>query len=220
MAPTCIIALAALALTAPSPSRAQQEKAAGWSIELYTGSAASVPTRLTIQQSGFEDIRMTAHYATRPWTGAPYYAFRIGRWNRGRAWELELVHHKLYLTNPPPEIQNFEVTHGYNLITVNRAVLYGGVIARVGVGAIVVHPEASVHGQPLIDTKGNLGRGYSLTGPTLQIAAQKRIVLWRQLFLGLEGKVTGSYARFSVTGGSATVPNVALHGLLGFGWGI
>ena len=220
MASTRIVALVVLALTLPLASRAQKESGARWSFELFGGSAASFATRLTIHQSGFDDIRMTAHYATRPWTGAPYYAARIGRWSHDRAWELELLHHKLYLTNPPPEIQNFEVTHGYNLITLNRAARYGGIIARIGVGAIVVHPDASVHGQPLVSSKGNLGRGYSFTGPTLQIAAEKRIALWRQLCLGLEGKVTASYARFSVTGGSATTPNVAVHGLLGFGWGI
>lgn len=217
--PARAIALAALAFVPTLRARAQPVGGARWSFELFGGSAVNVPTRLTIRQRGFPDIRLTGHYATRPWTGAPYYAVRIGRWTRGRAWELELVHHKLYLTNPPAEIQNFEATHGYNLITINRAGRYRGLVVRTGAGVLIIHPEAMVRGQPF-RSAGNLGRGYSFTGPTVQVAAEKRFALWRRLFLGVEGKVTGSYARFSEPAGGGTVPNVALHGLLGLGWGM
>jgi hypothetical protein len=211
--------VAILVLVLPLPSRAQRANGAHWSIEGFAGSAVSAKTPLTIRQTGFPELRLTAHYATRPWTGSPYYAARIGRWTGGHAWEVELVHHKLYLTNPPPEIQHFEVSHGYNLVTVNRAARYGGVIARVGAGVVIAHPETTIRERVQTSSAGGLGGGYYLAGPTVQLAVEKRFSLWRELFVAVEGKATGSYARFRIAGGHATAPNVALHGVVGVGWG-
>jgi hypothetical protein len=211
-----VLALVILAL--PPVTAGQETEGAHWSVQLFGGSAASVPTTLTVHQDGFPDIRMTAHYATRPWTGAPYYAVRIARWTRGHAWEIELLHHKLYLTNPPDEIQHLEVTHGYNLVTVNRAAVYRGFVVRAGVGVVVAHPESRIRGRAPTSSGGGLGGGYYLTGPTVQLAAAKRFTLWRGLFAALEGKATGAYARFPIASGRATAPNVAVHGLVGLGW--
>jgi hypothetical protein len=35
-------------------------------------------------------------------------------------WAIEYLHHKLYLSNPPAEVQSFAISHGYNLFAVNR----------------------------------------------------------------------------------------------------
>lgn len=76
------------------------------------------------------------------------YAYRIGRWSGRTAWEAELVHHKLYLENPPPAVQHFEVTHGYNLATANRAwATDRRTVLRVGVGLVIAHPEGRVRGR-------------------------------------------------------------------------
>lgn len=210
---------ALIAVVALIPLAAARGQEAGWSFELYGGSAYSAPTPLTIRQAGEPEIRLTARYATKPWTGSPYYAYRIGRWSRSGAWEVELVHHKVYLENPPAEVQQLEISHGYNLISVNRAVRHRGLILRVGAGAVVAWPHATVRGKTLpARGRGLFGRGYYLVGPTAQLAVGKRFTVWRKLFLAAEGKLTGSYARIPVQDGRATVPNVAVHGLLGLGF--
>ncbi len=208
--------MAAAALLLPASACAQES---GWSLELYGGSAYSVPTSLTIRQQGEPDITLTARYATRPWEDSPYYAYRFGRWSRGRAWELELIHHKLYLDNPSAGVQHFELSHGYNLLCVNRAVQRGGVILRLGVGVVIAYPHGITVRQRLLPNRGGIfGRGYHLSGPTAQLAGTKRFAIWKKLFLGAEGKLTGTYARVPLHGGSATAPNVAIHGLLGLGY--
>jgi hypothetical protein len=78
-------------------------------IEAATGTALSLPLPLTIEQNGFAPVSTTAHYATRPFHDAPYYSWRIGLWHHASAWELQLVHDKLYLENPPPEVDHFQV---------------------------------------------------------------------------------------------------------------
>jgi hypothetical protein len=79
-------------------------------------------------------LLQNAKYHTEPFNESPYYAWRLAKWSKNRAWEFELVHHKLYLSNPPAEVQHFEVSHGYNLITINRAWLLRGFIWRFGAG--------------------------------------------------------------------------------------
>ncbi|MDQ3811633.1 MAG: hypothetical protein M3336_15235 [Chloroflexota bacterium] len=193
----------------------------GWTFELYGGSAYSVPAPLTIRQTGEPDITITARYATKPWEGSPYYAYRFGRWSRGKGWELELIHHKLYLENPPPEVQHFELSHGYNMVSVNRAVQRRGVILRLGAGVVIAYPHGTTVRQRLLPNSGGLfGRGYHLSGPMAQLAVGKRFVVWKGLFLALEGKLTGAYARIPLQSGSATAPNAAVHGLLGVGYTI
>lgn len=207
--------LIASASVVPSTTTAQESR---WSLEIFGGSALSVPTRLRIEQEGEQDLRLTARYATRPWSGAPYYAYRIGRHSASRGWELELVHHKLYLRDPPSEVQHFEVTHGYNLIFLNRVAHAGRWAARIGVGTVVGHPENEVRGRRLDSDRGGLGGGYYLSGIAGQVAGSRRVPIGRGFALVGEGKLTAAYARVPVEGGRATVPNVAAHGLIGVGY--
>ncbi|MDP3296456.1 MAG: hypothetical protein Q8N09_02515 [Thermodesulfovibrionia bacterium] len=95
-----------------------------YSFEIFLGEQFNIPTPLTIKQKGEETIKVDwARYKSDAWTGfnSPYYAWRIGVWDDNRAWELELIHQKIILKNKPEEVQHFEISHGYNLITINRA---------------------------------------------------------------------------------------------------
>lgn len=192
---------------------------ADWTFELFVGVPFGFPAPLTIRQSGRPDIAARAHYESRPFRKPLYYGWRIGRWDGDRAWELELVHHKLYLAEPPGEVQEFAISHGYNLVTVNRARERGGLVRRAGAGVVVAHPESTVRGKALPQDRGLLGWGYYLAGPTVQAALEKRIRLHGDLFLPVEGKATASFARVPVADGSADVPYAALHGLAGLGVG-
>ncbi len=204
-----------LLLAAASPAGAQN----GWSIEAAGGFAINTPTRLTIHQSGQPDLRFTAHYASRSLASPLYYAVRIGRWVAGRAWEVEFIHHKLYLTNPPADVQQFEVSHGFNLVTINRALPLGRAVWRPGIGLVLTHPESMIRGRPFNTGRGLLGWGYYVTGPAAQLAVARRFGVADRFFVSAEGKVTAAYARVPVPDGSATLTNLAFHALVGVGYG-
>ncbi len=173
---------------------------------------------LTIEQSGREDISITARYDGRPFETPTHYSFRVGRWEGERAWEFESIHHKLFLRNNPPEVQHFEVTHGFNHLTINRAYLVEGLIYRVGVGIILAHPESIVYGLEYPADRGLNETGYFVAGMTTQGALSKRFPVTENLFLSLEGKITASYAVVPIKSGRADLSSVALHGFLGIGY--
>jgi len=196
-----------------SPSIAGAE----WVFQISTGSAYSFPSPLKIKQDGEEDISLTAKYETRAWnTLAYYYDLRIAKWEDGRAWEFETLHHKLYLSNNPPEVDYFAISHGYNLNTVNRAWLIRGWIYRVGAGFVMTHPETSVRGKKY-DNEGGIN-GFHISGVTSQVAVEKRFDLGKKFFFSLEAKLTASYAEIPIADGRASVPNTALHGIFGVGY--
>lgn len=183
-----------------------------WELEIfYPGSALNLPTELTIQQNGQEKITLVAEYDTKPFKESPYYAFRVGKWNKKSAWEVELVHHKLYLENPPEEIQHFEISHGYNLITLNRAWKVKGFIIRIGGGIVLAHPETVVRGKRLGGYSKKLIDGFYISGPTFQAAIAR--TFWSFI---VESKFTSSYARVPIWDGHAEVPNLAIHFLVGW----
>lgn len=206
--------LALFALLALLPARAAAQE---WVFQVAVGAVDNLETSLEIRQSGFETLELDADYETRPFESPLYYSLRAGRWSdRRRGWELELIHQKLFLRNRPPEVERFDISHGYNLATVNRAWEVGRVIARAGAGAVVAHPENTVRGRSL-EQSGGLGGGYHLAGPALQLGVEARLELGPRWFLGLEGKLTAARAEVPVAGGEAEVPNTALHALIGVG---
>ena len=199
----------------------QSAATASWTFEVLGGSAYNFTTPLTIRQNGESDIKLDARYSTNPFNGSPYYSLRVGRWDNNRAWEFEMTHHKLYLDNRPTNVQHFEVSHGYNLITLNRAWNHRGFIFHFGLGLVMTHPETTVRGKSNTWVNGLFtggDRGFRLSGTTAQAAIGKRFFVFRGLFLTVEGKLTGSYATIPIADGDATVPNLAAHALFGLGY--
>ena len=180
------------------------------------GQAYSVPLPIIIRQSGQPDIRLTAHFSTRPFADVPYYDAKVGIARGPWAYELELIHHKLYLDNPPPEVQWFEITHGYNPIVVNAVRKQWGVAFRAGAGILLAHPETTIRGLQLPENGGILG--WYVSGPAAQGGVSKAWKLGRHFFAGVEGKAVGAWARVPIANGSADVPNLSLHGLVSAGW--
>ena len=193
------------------------EARGSWTFELFSGAQYNVPMPLVIRQQGFDDLSQMAAYASHPFSSPLYYAWRLGKWDENTAWELELVHQKLFLHNRPDDVQNFEVSHGYNLLTVNRAWQLYGWHLHAGLGMVITHPETTVRGKTHPTNQGIFNGGYYVSGVTTQIAVGKRLPLWYKLFATLEGKLTASFARVPIADGSADVPNIALHGLFGLG---
>jgi len=192
--------------------------------EVYFGTQYNVPTPLKIELNTPETIFIkNAKYDPDAFTGfnSPYYSWRLGFWNENKAWELELVHEKIILINKPENVQLFEISHGYNLVTLNRALEKEYLIYRLGAGFVLAHPETKIYGKRMgnrgVETE--LPLGFSIAGPTLQGSlGTKQLHVFKGLFVVLETKVTMSYAIVKVADGKAYVPNFAFHGLFGFGY--
>lgn len=194
---------------------------ASWSFEAATGGAYQFPIPLTIDQNGYPQINMTAQYDTKPFSPPPYYILRVGKWLNQQAWELEFIHHKLYLNNTTNEVTKFNITNGYNLLFLNHAWLddKNKLIWRVGAGVVIAHPESIIRGQQFSETGGTLNdSGYYLAGPSVMASLGQRFYLNRHFFIELEGKLTASYAQVKISNGNADAPDVAVHANVGVGY--
>lgn len=197
--------LLAAALAAPA--------SAGVAVQLSGGAAHNAPSPLVIRQDGATVLDRAARLDTRSFDPPLYYAARAGRWDGPRAWELELVHHKVYLEDAPPEVE-FAVSHGLNFLLLNRARREGGWLWRGGLGPVIAHPETKIRGRTL--EGGGMGGGYYLSGAAAQLSLERRLTIWK-LFLSLEAKATLAWARVPVAGGHASLLNPAFHALVGVG---
>jgi len=206
--PAVLPLLAALALL---PSRGN----ADWTFTVSSGSAYSLYTPIVIHQSGRPDIRINGRCWTEPFADVPYYDLRLSQDFAGSRWEVELIHHKLYLQNRPPEVQRFQVTHGFNFITVNHCWSWRGFDLRAGTGMILAHPETMIRDQAFPENAGAFGLGFYPSGVGGQVGLDRRFRLNQRFDVVAEGKFTGAIARIPIADGTADVSNLALHGLLG-----
>lgn len=195
-----------LLLLMPAPAHAQV------AFEVFLGTAFNVPTTLTVIQAGYPPIEFRAQYEVRPLDDRAYYAYRLALWRNNKAWIAELLHHKVYLENPQGEVELFEVSHSYNLITLNRGWRRGHNTLLFGGGVVVTSPHSTIRGRTFPDNAG-----YYLSGVTIQGAASRRFDLTERIFVSAEAKLTTSWARVPVVDGNATVPNRAFHALAGLG---
>ncbi|MEN2984216.1 MAG: hypothetical protein ABDH25_04230 [Dictyoglomaceae bacterium] len=220
---------------------------ASTSFEFFLGDAINIPTPLTIILYDTGVIYTTGIYETRAFTfrdDANYYAYRFSFNDHKREWyEFELIHHKIYLINtpedfgkcysffdyiirlifskynPPEEIQYFNISHGYNLITINKAWKDKNInwlIYRLGLGVVLAHPQSKIKGEEWSYVEGTLF-GFLLAGPAIQGSMGTRHHIGK-FFVSTELKITLAYAVVPVIKGSAHVPNIAVHFLGGFGY--
>ncbi|MDO8587532.1 MAG: hypothetical protein Q7T82_10890 [Armatimonadota bacterium] len=187
-------------------------------IEFYGGTAYNFRTSLKVEQSGQPDLSFDAKYRTSAFESPIYYGWRFGMWRGDKATEIEWIHHKLYLVNRPAEIQNFSISHGFNMFMLNKAREKNGIIYRIGGGVVITHPESAIRGQKFPEDNGIFNKGYYLSGPAVQVAIGKRFDISGHFFGSLEGKLTAAYARVNVADGHANVTNVATHFLFGIGY--
>ena len=204
-----------LLLMLPTAARAQ------WAVEAFLGTAVSAPSNLTIRQAGEPDISFTAHYATKPFksSSAPYYGFRVSRWwNRWGAF-FDDLHHKLYLTNNPPEVEKFEITYGYNLFSLGAGYRVGQWSFLAGAGPVITNPTSVVRGDFKAHEGGIFGSGYYVDGAQVQLGVNRRFRVVGVFFVSADVRGSFGWARVDVVNGDADVPNYALHFLLGVGFG-
>jgi len=201
-------------------STAAAARAQFMSAELMGGSALNVPTPLSIQQTGFPDIHFTAHYDTKPFGPyAPYYTWRVDFWNKkhDRAWEVQQVHHRVFLTNTTPEVTAFAIHFGYNYLLAGRAWRMHGFMLHTDFGIIVPNPANTVRGLSINIGPNAVDTGYGLSGVGGQIAVSRQFNLARHFYVLADGGFMMGRTTVPVVNGSATVPNVSFHGRVGIG---
>ncbi len=199
----------ALGLLAPSPGTAQVK----FAVEVFTGVAINFNTPLKLEQDGQPDIELTADYETRPFEQPFYWAIRVGLRSPKSAWELQLLHHKIYLTNPSDEVQSFDITHGFNILTVNYAREFRPVTLRAGAGVVLPHVTGTVRGEEY-STEG----GYEIGGPAFLLGAGKRWPIVAGLSFEAESQLTVGWVNVGVMDGRVKTSNVALHLWIGLGY--
>lgn len=185
--------------------------------QAYLGSSFSAPSPVTITQHGEPDLRFTGHWTTGPFEDTWYYAGRIGLWQGNRGWLFDFTHHKYYLTNPPPQVQRFQITNGANMFTLSRGFRRGKLSYAFGAGPVIAFPIIKVRGQRLPSDRG-FWDGYYLAGGHLMVSVTRSFPLGAGFALLLDGRVSASYIRVPVAGGHAAVPNLAGHLHAGLGW--
>lgn len=188
-----------------------------WAFELHGGNAYNVPAPLVIKQHGYSNIRMVARYRTEGFVLPVYWDWRLSRWEDGRSWELEAIHHKLYLTNTTPEVLRFSISHGFNILTINRGYARKKIRYRAGMGIVLIHPESNVRGREFGDSANDWDLGYYIAGPVVSLAIGRPLSLGGGVFLNLEAKSTLAYSYTPISGGHAHVFNVAFHLVAGVG---
>lgn len=198
-----VLTLSASTFAASSPS-----------VSFFLGTSWNAPVPILIHQDGYPDIRIDhPQWETRPLYEAPYYAIRFS-WDQ---WALEVIHNKLYLVTDHPDVQQFWISHGYNLILAERLHDLGGWSYSLGGGVVLAHPETIIRGHELSDPPhaGISFTGYYLSGVAAEASVARRLPIKPWLSLTAETKLTGAWARVPIVGGYADVPDVAIHGLIG-----
>ncbi len=203
--------VAAIAIIALGGSAAPL--AAQWRMEGWFGNAASLPTTLTLSQDGQPDIKVDAHWSTRPWRPTWYYSFRIAKWSGNRAWAFEYMHHKLYLDNPPmPEVIRFRITNGVNNLLVERHWrVKGGWELGVGAGPALAVPVSTVRGKSLSKADGIFDSSYELAGATALGTVAHRLKLFPYTYGTFAIKATVTPLSVSIAEGRGKLINYALH---------
>jgi hypothetical protein len=179
------------------------------SVEFGSGIPFNIPLPLSIHQSDQRDINIIARYDSHPFEIPIFWDWRIGYWQDSTGWELEAIHHKLFLSNKPPEVSEFDITHGLNIVVVNRCIEEKWFILRMGAGVIISHPENTVRGQKLLEQRGILDWGYYVSGPVLNFSISKRIFFTQRIFASFEAKTDLSYSYIPISNGTADVYNIA-----------
>ncbi len=192
---------------------------AKWTFELHGGTVWTTPSPLTIRQSGFPDIKLWAKWYAEPFVKPVYWDWRLARWKNGKSWEFEAIHHKMYLANKTPEIHNFSISHGYNILTINRGFEKNKFVIRPGLGVVLAHPESKIRGMDLYNNQKDY-EGYYLTGPVAIFSVARPVNISKRFFFNPEAKTTFGYSRVKVARGNADVYSWAFHLIAGFGYNI
>ena len=179
----------------------------------FGGTALNLPSRLTVHHAEQGSFRHRATWETRPFEQPFYWALRARWQRRDDGFELQLIHHKLYLKNNPPLVDHFEVTHGFNVLTVNYLRRSLPIQPRFGLGIVIPHAES------VVDGAHHGSAGYSIGGPAIMVGGGWEHGLGRHFMVAADIQFVAGWATVDIDAGEARVRNLALHLLLGIGVG-
>lgn len=185
--------------------------------ELFGGDVYNLPLPLIIRQQGYPSVHLTARYNTEAFTPPIYWDWRFCIWKKNKSWEFEAIHDKLYLQNTTPEVQKFNISHGFNMLFLNRGFDQKDFQYRVGVGLVLSHPESNIRGKEFGNSADDLDMGYYITGPILNLAIGKTYRLGNRFCLAAEARTTFAYSSVPLELGHTDIYNLAFHLVLGFG---
>jgi hypothetical protein len=182
------------------------------------GVSTVLPMTLSIHQKGEEVINTTARYKTESLVLPIYYSYRLCYSPKDSvSFELELNHLKIYLKNTPDEVQNFQVSHGYNQLFINYCKKKKNYSLRYGLGPVIAHPENTIRNKRLEEIGGFFNGGYHLSGIAAQLAVFHRWHITKWLYTTAEAKSTAAFARIRVFNGYSHVPVISFSALAGLG---
>lgn len=189
-----------------------------FSFDTFLGAPLNFDSTVEIRQNGEPELEFEANWETQPFRMPFYWDVRLAYWTSGECgWAIDFFHHKLIASDPSPEVNYFEHTHGYNLLTAQRLWLIEGYLVSLGAGVVIVNPENRVRGQELRVDGSWLGGGYHISGTVGMAGVGRRFYLGERFFGALEGRITASRVTAPVFDGEATMGSVSLHGLFGVG---
>jgi hypothetical protein len=213
--PRAFLAILLLALL-----QAPDAGAATWSIEFMAGTSYHPDSTLKIEQSGEPNLEFSAQWETRPFEQPIFWDLRISRVANNRGWALDLMHDKLFLENPPPEVQEFGISHGLNFLTAQHLWFRSVIYWMAGAGVVIAHPENTVRGKKLPENGGLFDGGYSLAGPAAVGGIGARFLLFGKVFWNFEGRASLSHVWVDVVDGEASFSTIGLYFMFGMGIGI
>lgn len=177
-----------------------------WSFEFCGGAPYNLPATIKIQQSGYDNINISnADFYTEPFTLPPYWDWRFSRISDNSFFELEAIHHKLYLSNKPLDVQRFSISHGFNMFFINYGKIYKKIFFRAGIGVVFSHPETTIRNFAFEDQGEFLNTNYYLSGPILNTGISRRWYFLKRIFLTTEIKYTLGYASVPIALGHAKI---------------
>ncbi|MBI4536204.1 MAG: hypothetical protein HY708_07990 [Ignavibacteriae bacterium] len=177
----------------------------------------NLPLPLTIRQSGMPDISLTAKYGSKPLVIPITWIWRLAYWSGTSGWALQAVHHKLILENRPGEVEEFVISHGFNLFTIVRSWEIEEHIVRAGAGVVVAHPENTIRGKKHPEDRGIFNWGYYIGGPTLTFSASRQFPLPFRFYFNAEITAHATYASVPVVDGNARLYSFVFALTLGLG---
>jgi hypothetical protein len=188
------------------------------SIDLLGGVVYNIPTPLLITQEKRDNFVHTAEYDTKSFKDVPYFVLRLNYKMTRNMLEFQYTHHKIELRNTTSNIQHFEITDGFNILSINYRIISKLFDYRIGLGAAIVYTKSTVMGYDYKSKQGIFNSGYFVAGPVLILGANKELKISGNFYMNLELQFTTSWVLVPIAAGYAHVSNLGIHFLLGMGY--
>lgn len=111
-------------------------------VSVYAGKAWTLDSEIE-----FADQTTDVSWEDESFESPFYYGARVGYFFDAWGVALDFFHAKIYLDEPVPGVEEFAVSHGYNVLTLNLIHRWRGTLTPyigAGMGIVIAHVEANV----------------------------------------------------------------------------